>query len=68
MSGEGRGLAWLPESNIREELASGALVIAGGDEWQIPVEIRLFRSREPLPPMAEEFWSLLPDPDAPSDG
>lgn len=68
MSGEGRGLAWLPESNIREELASGALVVAGGEEWLIPVEIRLFRSREPLPPMAEEFWSLLADPDTPSPG
>lgn len=59
MSREGRGLAWLPESNIARELETGALVIAGGKEWHIPVEVRLFRSRELLPPMAEEFWSLL---------
>lgn len=59
MSREGRGLAWLPESNIENELSSGALVVAGGEEWFIPVEIRLFRSREPLAPVAEEFWALL---------
>ena len=29
MSEEGRGLAWLPESNIRDELANGSLVLAG---------------------------------------
>lgn len=65
MSREGRGLAWLPESNIASELESGVLVIAGGEEWFIPVEIRLFRSREALPPMAEEFWSLLEEVGSP---
>ena len=59
MSSSGRGMAWLPESNIREDLASGTLVPAGDEKWYIPVEIRLFRSREPLPPIAEEFWGLL---------
>lgn len=59
MSREGRGLAWLPESNIQDDLASGALVPSGGEEWCVPVEIRLFRSREPLPPTAEEFWGLI---------
>lgn len=59
MSSSGRGMAWLPESDIGEELASGALVPAGDEKWFVPVEIRLFRSREPLPPVAEEFWSLL---------
>lgn len=59
MSSSGRGMAWLPESNVREDLASGELVSAGDQDWFIPVEIRLFRPREPLPPIAEEFWSLL---------
>jgi hypothetical protein len=49
MSGSGRGMAWLPESNIREELEKGALVPAGDAQMvHVPVEIRLFRSREPL--------------------
>lgn len=59
MSSEGRGLAWLPESNIRDELANGTLVLAGGDEWAIPTDIRIYRPIAPLPPKAEEFWSLL---------
>lgn len=59
MSSGGRGMAWLPESNIREELETGTLVPAGDAQWHIPVEIRLFRSREPLPAAAEEFWGLL---------
>jgi len=64
MSREGRGLAWLPESNIENELSSGALVIAGTEEWFIPVEISLFRSREALAPIAEEFWKLLDNAEA----
>ena len=65
MSREGRGMAWLPESNIGDEFASGSLVRAGGDDWAIPVEVRLYRSREPLQPMAEEFWSLLAGEETP---
>lgn len=59
MSSGGRGMAWLPESNIREELEKGTLVPAGDAQWHVPVEIRLFRSREPLPAAPEEFWELL---------
>lgn len=59
MSSSGRGMAWLPESNIREELEKGTLVPAGDARWHVPVEIRLFRSREPLPAAPEEFWDLL---------
>ncbi|MDB5553537.1 MAG: transcriptional regulator, LysR family [Rhizobium sp.] len=59
LSREGKGMAWLPESSISEELATGALVLAGDETWFLPVEIRMFRSKDPLPPMAEELWSAL---------
>ncbi len=59
MSSLGRGTAWLPESNIREELESGELVYAGTEEWFIPIDIRIIRSRAPLPPTSEEFWTLI---------
>lgn len=59
MSSSGRGMAWLPESGIHEDLVNGGLVAAGDETWFIPVEIRLFRPREPLPATAEEFWELL---------
>lgn len=62
MSSEGRGTAWLPESHLVKELAEGTLVRAGGERWNIPVDVRLFRSRDALPAVAEELWSLLEDP------
>ncbi len=56
---EGRGLAWLPESQIVGELASGALVVAGDESWHLPIDIRLFRSRAPMPRASEQFWDFL---------
>lgn len=53
---EGRGLAWLPESLVREELAAGRLQVAGPPHWRLPVEIRLYRDPAPLGTHAEAFW------------
>jgi DNA-binding transcriptional LysR family regulator len=61
MAVQGRGVAWLPESEILPELESGALVVAGDESYFIPSEIRLFRSLDPLPLGAEEFWRRLVD-------
>ncbi|WP_448206076.1 LysR family transcriptional regulator [Azospirillum sp. sgz302134] len=55
---DGRGVAWLPESLIAEDLAQGALARAGGPEWDIAVEVRLFRPRARQSPAAEAFWTL----------
>ena len=57
MAREGRGLAWLPASQVVDDLQGRRLVPAGDETWEIPIEIRLFRSKEPLPPKSEEFWS-----------
>jgi DNA-binding transcriptional LysR family regulator len=59
MAREGRGLAWLPENQVVEVLRDARLVVAGDKSWVIPIEIRLFRSNEPLPPKAEEFWATV---------
>jgi DNA-binding transcriptional LysR family regulator len=55
----GWGLAWIPESLVSAELGDGRLVRAGGAEWDIEVEIRLYRSRENRRPIVERIWSLL---------
>lgn len=60
MSSEGRGTAWLPESHLSREFACGALVHAGDARWHIPIDVRLIRSRDPLPGASELFWSLVP--------
>jgi DNA-binding transcriptional LysR family regulator len=59
MALEGRGIAWLPESLIHGELGDRRLLAAGGRDWQIPVEIRLFRRREPEAAPAEAFWEIV---------
>ena len=59
MALDGRGLAWLPESLIKDNLAAGELVRAGDEQWDIPIEIHLFRPRSRLPPVAEQFWSHI---------
>ncbi len=56
MALDGRGVAWLPQSLIADELAGGRLVAAGGPEWAIELDLRLFRSNTALPPAAENFW------------
>ncbi|WP_280151414.1 LysR family transcriptional regulator [Piscinibacter sp. XHJ-5] len=56
MALDGRGVAWLPLSLIGDELAGRRLVEAGGAEWKVEVEVRLFRSQAALPRAAEAFW------------
>lgn len=60
MSSEGRGTAWLPESHLTKEFSDGTLVRAGDERWHIPIDVHLIRSRDPLPDVSEELWSLLP--------
>lgn len=52
----GAGLTWAIRSLVAPALESGRLVRAGGPEWDIPVEIRLFRPRARLTGTAETFW------------
>lgn len=63
MSSEGRGTAWLPESHLRQEFASGQLVRAGDARWEAPIDVRLIRSREPLPEAYEALWAAIPGPE-----
>jgi LysR family transcriptional regulator, hypochlorite-specific transcription factor HypT len=59
MARDRRGMAWLPLSLVQADLAAGALVVAGGAEWNIPIEVQLCRSKARQSPAAETFWSLL---------
>ena len=42
------GLAWLPRSAIRNELASGSLCRAGDESWDIEFDIRLYYHHAPV--------------------
>jgi DNA-binding transcriptional LysR family regulator len=59
MALEAHGLAWLPESSIRAELRYKRLVRAGGADWEMPLEVRVYRSVERNGARAEELWSAL---------
>ena len=45
MALDGRGLAWLPKTLVEEDLAAGRLVSACPGEWDVPLEIRLYREK-----------------------
>ena len=53
------GVTWIAEMLARIAIRDGSLVLAGDQSWCIPVEIRIFRARSPLPRVAENFWSLI---------
>lgn len=43
MALQGLGVAWVPRLSVTAELARGELAVCGGEHWQIPLEIRLYR-------------------------
>ncbi|MCY1337784.1 HTH-type transcriptional regulator YjiE [compost metagenome] len=43
MALQGLGVAWVPHFSAQAELARGDLVVCGGSQWHVPLEIRLYR-------------------------
>lgn len=56
MAIDGRGIAWLPESLVVDELRARRLVRAAPRAARLPVELRLHRSEAPLAPRAQRLW------------
>lgn len=60
MAKRGRGVAWLPLSLIERDLHTGDLVRSSqGDDWDIPMQIRLYRPRARQSAAAEAFWTQV---------
>lgn len=55
---EGAGLAWLPESLVRGDLETGALLRAGSEAWDVPLRVFLLRSAAPSEPADRLFARL----------
>jgi DNA-binding transcriptional LysR family regulator len=55
----GSGVAWLPESAVREEIASGTLTTVGGPEWEATLTLSLFCSLERLDTTGRLVWDVL---------
>ncbi|MDW5444639.1 LysR family transcriptional regulator [Polaromonas sp. SM01] len=56
---DGRGLAWLPQTLIQDDLASHRVAQAGVGDLCIELEIRLFRSRNSMGRAAEALWDAI---------
>lgn len=54
---DGRGVAWLPRTLVEEDIGEGRLVAAASNDWNVPLEIRLYRDAEPLGKAADAFWN-----------
>ena len=60
MAREGRGITWAPHSLVEHDLATGRLLRAGTEAWDIAISICLFRPRSRMTNAAETFWSAVP--------
>jgi DNA-binding transcriptional LysR family regulator len=58
MALRGFGMAWLPHRLAKPHLHVGALRPAGGDGWQIHVDISMVRVRSNQNALLDEVWQL----------
>lgn len=56
---DGLGVAWLPESIVAPDLQAGILVRTGKPDWQVELEIRLFRQKSRTNRLTRSIWSFL---------
>lgn len=59
MALDSRGIAWLPETLIAEDISSGKLVEAAPHNWCIEMEVRLYRDRASISKAGEAFWRAV---------
>lgn len=63
MALEGHGLAFLPASSVKKELRVKRLVAAGGSDYELTMEVRIYRERPQfvrhVKPVAQELWDFL---------
>lgn len=56
---DGCGIAWLPEYSIRQEIASGELIVLDNSDLVIPVQAYAWRMNTRMSLVAESFWREL---------
>lgn len=59
MAKRGRGLAWLPRMVVKDALASGELLIAGGPEFHVAFDVSLHRLHANQSEMVMKIWEGL---------
>lgn len=61
MAMQGLGVAWVPRLSVTAELARGELAVCGGEHWQVPLEIRLYRCELSRKAAVRLLWRKLKD-------
>lgn len=56
---EGFGIGWLPARLMADNLEYGKVAIAGDQEWHIPLEIRLYKSKFNQSTNVMKLWQQL---------
>jgi len=63
MALEGHGMAFLPASSVRKEMRAKRLVAAGPADYELTMEVRIYRERPEVArhakPAAQELWAFL---------
>ena len=59
MALRGKGIAWLPDTLIQQELKNKSLIAIDPDLYHLPYQIRLYRNSAPLRNEAELFWDKI---------
>ncbi len=52
-------LTLIPTSCARDVIAQGKMVAVGGPDWEMPLEVRLYRLRESRRPAVRKIWQAV---------
>ena len=55
----GLGVAWLPWSMVQADCKAGRLVPTGGRRMEVRFEVRMYRPKRRLGPLAEDIWKAM---------
>ncbi|MDI3323245.1 LysR family transcriptional regulator [Pontibacterium granulatum] len=58
---EGFGLGWVPQRLVADNLKYNRLALAGDEQWNIPLQIRLYRLRDNTNSQLLALWTVLAD-------
>jgi DNA-binding transcriptional LysR family regulator len=56
---DGAGVAWLPESLVSPDIENGLLVRTGDRDWDVDLEVRLYRKLENSNRLTRSIWAFL---------
>lgn len=59
MALRGKGIAWLPDALIQQELKDNSLAVIEPERYHLPYQIRLYRNSASLRHEAESFWESV---------